>query len=194
MLAQRQNNLTIAFKEVGCDKHTHGYDRVYAETIKDGMSILEVGVFRGESVLAWKAVYPNSPLTVIDTFERISADKLPMLDDVTVIKGDSTKANPTGEYDIIIDDGCHTHECQLATFRNLFPFLKEGGTYFIEDVWPFDKMTDIDKQHPWIRGKSGWSDGLYRQLKEALQPYDRDFHDLRRVSAKPDSFLIEVKK
>ena len=38
------------------------------------------------------------------------------------------------EFDIILDDGSHWLEDQLATLRNLYQFVKEGGTYIMEDV------------------------------------------------------------
>lgn len=36
--------------------------------------------------------------------------------------------------DIIIDDGLHTANSNLATLDILFPYLKKGGTYIIEDI------------------------------------------------------------
>ena len=37
-------------------------------------------------------------------------------------------------YDIIIDDGLHTVESQINTFKLYFPKLKKQGIYVIEDV------------------------------------------------------------
>ena len=45
-----------------------------------------------------------------------------------------------GPLDIIIDDGSHIVSHVLASFKILFPFLKEDGIYVIEDTqtsyWP----------------------------------------------------------
>ena len=38
------------------------------------------------------------------------------------------------KFDIIIDDGLHTAEANLITLDILFPYLKKGGTYVIEDI------------------------------------------------------------
>ena len=38
------------------------------------------------------------------------------------------------EFDIIIDDGNHDPKYQVKTLKNLFPKLKEGGIYIIEDI------------------------------------------------------------
>jgi hypothetical protein len=39
-----------------------------------------------------------------------------------------------GPFDIVIDDGSHIADHQLVSFFNLFPALKEGGIYIVEDL------------------------------------------------------------
>ena len=39
-----------------------------------------------------------------------------------------------GPFDIIIDDGGHTMEQQIASIETLFPALNEGGVYLCEDT------------------------------------------------------------
>lgn len=188
-------SLRQAFKEFNCDKAHHGYDVIYDQVIKDGDHILEIGVFRGESLKAFLKYYPSSKITVVDTFERVGPEDLPVLNNprVTWIKGKSEEVVLEDLFDVIIDDGCHTHKCQIETFKNLIQYLKTGGSYFIEDVWPFDKMTPEEKEHDWLKGKD-FSDQLYEKLKYEIKGYDRHFHDLRPASHKPDSYLIEVIK
>ena len=38
------------------------------------------------------------------------------------------------QFDVIIDDGLHTWSGQQRTLTNLWPLLRPGGYYFIEDV------------------------------------------------------------
>lgn len=40
----------------------------------------------------------------------------------------------SGPFDIIIDDGGHTPDQQITSFYALFPYLKEGGVYLVEDM------------------------------------------------------------
>jgi len=40
----------------------------------------------------------------------------------------------TGGWDIIIDDGSHIPRHQLVSFSALFPFVRPGGVYVIEDI------------------------------------------------------------
>lgn len=39
-----------------------------------------------------------------------------------------------GPFDIIIDDGSHVDSHMKASFKYLFPYLKNGGTYIVEDI------------------------------------------------------------
>jgi methyltransferase family protein len=43
-------------------------------------------------------------------------------------------ARERGPFDIIIDDGGHTADQQIASFLSLFPALREGGIYLVEDL------------------------------------------------------------
>ena len=40
----------------------------------------------------------------------------------------------TGELDLIIDDGSHMNEHVIGSFELLFPHLKSGGIYVVEDT------------------------------------------------------------
>jgi hypothetical protein len=40
----------------------------------------------------------------------------------------------SGPFDIIVDDGSHYADHQIVSFFNLFPVLKEGGIYIVEDM------------------------------------------------------------
>jgi demethylmacrocin O-methyltransferase len=50
-----------------------------------------------------------------------------------------------GAPELIIDDGSHINEHIITTFKHLFPRLKEGGYYVIEDTqtsyWPESVVT-----------------------------------------------------
>jgi Methyltransferase domain len=43
-------------------------------------------------------------------------------------------ATSVGVADIIVDDGGHTPDQQITSFFSLFPILRDGGTYIVEDV------------------------------------------------------------
>lgn len=43
-------------------------------------------------------------------------------------------ASQIGPFDIILDDGGHTMDQQINSLNALFPYLKAGGLYIIEDL------------------------------------------------------------
>ena len=166
--------------------------------------MLEIGILKGKSIEAVLDFAPHSTVVGIDTFQRIPPSQVPILKHPSVgwIKGSSLDepsedfediAPPDG-FDIIIDDGLHTHDAQRITFENYFPYLNDNGVYFIEDVWAFDRMTDQQKQHSWLRKHpNDWTDEKYQKLLSAIEPHNVTFHDLRK-GYYDDTFIIEVRK
>lgn len=193
-----------------CDKGTarHRYDRVYEpalEHLRDTeFNLLEVGVLRGESLKTWVDFFPKVNLFAIDIFGRVPAHKVPILKHERVhwcncnsIKGPNAAFKEMigdGKFEVIIDDGLHTHDSQRCTFENFISFLADGGVFFIEDVWAFNHMSAAQKKHRWmVRNPKDYSDRQYAQLMQALKPYNTTFHDIRK-GYQPDTFIIEIRK
>ncbi len=129
------------FDKHGCDKgKRHGYERVYepvfAPIREQPITLIEIGVFRGESLAAWLEYLPNATLIAVDTFQRVPPRQIPVLNHPRVrwFRMDSTQEAPDVQADFIIDDGCHDPVAQTATLQNYQPLLKPGGRYFIEDA------------------------------------------------------------
>lgn len=101
--------------------------------------------------------------------------------------GDSRTIDWDVPCDIVIDDGSHTHESQRRTFENLMPF---AGRYFIEDVWPFDKMSEGQKANRYCSG-DGFSDEEYAALLDAVSAYNVEIFDLRNKKH-PDAYIIGI--
>ena len=197
------------FNKYGCDKaKKHHYDTVYQPEFEplqnESINILEIGVFKGESASAWIDFFPNATVYGLDIFVRVSAEDVPILQHPRVkwLKGDSThpsvsgaiqKAWPDVQFDIIIDDGLHTPEANAQTFKNLFPFVKSTGSYYVEDVWPLDIASQKDLQHYWLQK----SPDIYNMLKMNMflnQIDDKQVErfDLRKLSGQGDSYIIKV--
>ena len=183
------------FDKHGCDKGgRHGYERVYepafAGVRDEPFRLLEIGILRGESLAAWLDYFPRAEIVAIDLFGRVPAKDVPALSHPRVEwhKRDSTKPIDLGHFDFAIDDGLHTFPAQRMTFENFKP---RTDVYFIEDVWPLDRMTEAERQHRWIRDKECYSDKEYQKLLYALSDYTVRYHDLRK-GYQPDSFIMEV--
>lgn len=106
--------------------------------------LLEIGVggydnpyIGGNSLRMWKSFFPFAKITSIDIFDksflqekRIKIYKGSQVDELILEK----IFCQTGEFDIIIDDGSHINEHVIRSFEILFPKLKKGGIYVIEDT------------------------------------------------------------
>jgi len=202
-------SLVELFDQYGCDKGSskHRYDRVYApvlDKIRDEeFHMLEIGIFKGNSTEAFVEYCPEGYFVGVDIFTRVSMKDVKILSHPRVIgcKCDSVsgpddffKSIAGTGFDIIIDDGLHTHEAQYKTFTNFMPYLLRGGSYFIEDVWAYDRMTEQEKQHPWLKRHGGaFSEEEYQKLLDVIKPYEVIYHDLRD-GYDPDTFILEIIK
>lgn len=93
---------------------------------------------------------------------------------------DSTKDNNSiliknkygNNFDIILDDGLHTIEAQIKTFKNFWPLLKKNGIYLIEDI------------------------GNPELLKRELKKYTNKYIHIKECNIKisGDSYIIKIFK
>lgn len=197
------------FNQHGCDKASkHKYHTVYEpdfEPLRNKeINILEIGIFKGDSIKVWLDYFPKATIYGIDIFTRITSKDIEVLnhDRVKWLKADSTsysvvnsikKEWPRIRFDIIIDDGLHTPDANTKTLNNLYPFLKKQGKYYIEDVWPLDIMTAKQLEHPWITNKSPSYNML--EMNKFLKSIEDKHHkrfDLRSISGEPDSYIVRV--
>jgi len=186
--------LRECFDRHGCDKGIrHGYEAVYEPVFEpirhEPFRLLEIGILRGESLCAWLDYFTKAEIVAIDTFGRISAEDVAVLENqrVTWHKHDSTEPIDLGHFDFTIDDGFHRFPTQRMTFENFWP---NTDRYFIEDVWSFDHLTDEQRKHKWLR-HWGYTDKDYCELMLVLDQHNITYHDLRK-GHQPDSFIYEI--
>ena len=105
----------------------------------DKLDILEIGLFRGDSIKLWEDFFINSNIYCADLnkdylhHEFSDRVELFLMDAYTQEFLDLLK-NKNLKFDIIIDDGPHSFDSQNFTCQNLFQFLKPGGILIVEDV------------------------------------------------------------
>ncbi len=111
--------------------------------------MLAIGVLGGKSLLMWSDYLgPKADILGVDIdttlFGIESAKPGGSRANLRVQRANSTSpafgralraglAPPRG-FDLVVDDGCHFESCQLATFRNVWPYVKPGGLYLVEDT------------------------------------------------------------
>jgi hypothetical protein len=154
IIMEQLARLTEIANRLGTDKGTlehiwgHGYTETYAKLfdplVDKPVKMMEIGIcdprFPGASLKMWEEYFGAS-------LELIGYDINPQARDFAnifthIFIGDQN--NPRDlilcldihgkGYDIIIDDGSHVGEHICNSFQNLFPSVKPGGYYIIEDL------------------------------------------------------------
>lgn len=166
-----------------CDKvttHCYGdvYDKIFGKFDQNKeLNILEIGVEKGGSIMAWTEYFPKGHVYGIDIVDsrlpEYKTDKATfILEDVNNIKLDK-------KFDIIIDDGSHRLPDVICSVKKFLPQLNKNGVMIVEDV-----------QHPksWVWETAKLA-GLWRLLTGKFY-----YKDLRKINNGFDDFLIIIKK
>jgi hypothetical protein len=147
------NGLAVLF---GSDKwgrlneHTSHYERHLRPWRDLPLKILEIGIggyqdpqYGGASLRMWKRYFHRALVCGMDIVDKSSVAE----QRIEVVQGDQADerfltdlSERSGPFDLIIDDGSHYCADVLASFAVLFPLLRMGGIYVVEDTatsyWP----------------------------------------------------------
>lgn len=121
-----------------CHNYLHKYERYFHFPRDACLNILEIGVFDGASLRMWASYYPNARIIGVDINEnckqyqegRVSVEIGSQVDSDFLAR----IVKDYGNFDLIIDDGSHHNSHMIFSFCHLFPFIKKGGHYVVEDV------------------------------------------------------------
>lgn len=149
----------------GTDKSSTGhnyckyYDMFFASMRNRGINLLEIGIDKGDSLKMWAEYFDGGDIHGIDIrsdYEYLEEwCILNLINKInTHIVDHSNKADLVmfgigydQYFDIIIEDGSHMSADSILTFETLFPHLRSGGFYCIEDM-----LCDYDPR--WNKGVS----------------------------------------
>jgi 23S rRNA U2552 (ribose-2'-O)-methylase RlmE/FtsJ len=121
------------------------YERYFSRLRGKKLALLEIGVARGGSLRLWRRYFgADAMITGID----VDAESVRHRgENIEIFIGDqadagflTSVAERRGPFDLVIDDGGHTARQQIVSFETLFPFVRDGGVYLVEDLhtnlWP----------------------------------------------------------
>jgi hypothetical protein len=126
----------------------NGYTRYYARHLRAKRRavgcVLEIGVggyqdpsVGGASLRMWRSYFPRATVYGLDLYPKRFADNLRLV----LIQGDQSDADTLRRlvelcppFDLVVDDGSHIRSDIIASFEALFPAVKPGGFYAIEDL------------------------------------------------------------
>ena len=127
----------------GTDKSSlrHGYlahyERLLAPFRERNFNLVEIGIQRGASLALWHAYFARATIIgvdIADVCRQYARGRIKVAigsqADAVFLSGLAAEYPPT----VVIDDGSHKPEHQLFSFEHLFPLLRPGGCYIIEDV------------------------------------------------------------
>jgi len=138
-------------------------------------NVLELGIYRGGSVVLWNELLQPARLSAIDHDQPREDETLRQylasdrgrgvrlhwgVDQADRTALERVLADDDLEpLDLVVDDGSHMLDLTTTSFDILFPRLRPGGWYLIED-WAWDHlppsvgMPDFGYHHPWAMRRS----------------------------------------
>lgn len=148
----------------GAHCYGNSYDVLFSEFDRDQkLDIIEIGVEKGWSLIAWKEFFKNANVTGVDIVDAIEERR----EDIKYVISDIYDLGMHEEFDIVIDDGSHKMRDVLWTVENVK--LKKGGMMIIEDCQAPDHWTKAVKKRT---------------------EYSVETIDLREINGQHDDFLI----
>jgi hypothetical protein len=115
------------------------YDGHFSAYRNTPVKMLEIGVSKGGSLELWRKYFgKDATLFGIDIdpecASRVTAPSQARIGSQDDPKFLRSVIDEMGPPDIILDDGSHIGRHQRTSFDTLFPLLREGGLYLIEDL------------------------------------------------------------
>lgn len=121
------------------------YDQFFTPIRESARKVAEIGVGGGESIKTWLDYFPSAHVFGIDTVHDTNPYNTPGSKDVeryTFVQGDQSDetmwncfvADHGSDWDVIIDDGGHCNSEIITSFKMMWPHIRPGGLYCIEDL------------------------------------------------------------
>ena len=197
---KNQETLTEIGIRYGTDKanrHTYSlvYEEVFDQMRHDEVHLLEIGAGpTGASHKMWKEYFTSGEVYCMEAFygeeDAVEASELERYG-VHALVGNQLKREdlsragemlPPGTlYDIIIDDGAHMYDAINISLGTLFPYLKSGGYYIIEDIFTARKRGGFLED-------PGYASNNLAAANTRVKPYGLDQEVLEHV---PEYMLLE---
>jgi hypothetical protein len=185
------------------DKVTHSSDKwepyfeIYEKHLDhvtnfdmDREKIVEVGVQKGGSLEMWSEYYgPRATIIGIDNDPECAKLEYEQ-QNIEVVIGDQGDSKFWDEFlpkhpdiSVFIDDGGHTMEQQITTFRKVFPALPIGAVYFCEDThtsYMANNQGGLQRAHTFIEFSKSLIDAQHIEWHEEMNTYMNGLVDLTK--------------
>jgi len=136
-----------------CHPYTLFYDSLFRDKKHEDLTIAELGILRGASLLMWREYFDHSTIygfEYIDHFINKFNNNHNTNNSFIISKMDVTNSESirnafelmNTKYDIIIEDTTHQFEDQIRVIENAYEYLKPGGVLIIEDIFKKNNEND----------------------------------------------------
>jgi hypothetical protein len=120
----------------------HGYTEMYERFLwqwkNEPIRIFEIGIAGGGSIAMWLEYFPRASIYGVDINDSSRFEQARVK---TCIADQANRAQLKkcldafgGQFDLLVDDGGHSMEQQQVSLGFLFPYVRPGGFYSIEDL------------------------------------------------------------
>jgi hypothetical protein len=189
----------LMFKTQGLLEH---FDAFFASKLDfRPQNIFEIGIWDGGSTAYWFEYFKAQKIVAVDRLDREDSEYFrryiesrKVADRVKtywgVDQGDSGRLREIVGHefeeplDLVIDDGSHMPEQTKSSFETLYPLLRPGGIYVIED-WNWELIgATRSPEHPWAA-----MDGLVGLITDLMRLTGA--HVLPGMTARPNFVVVE---
>lgn len=164
-------------------KYTKRYEEFFGPLRDKKIKLLEIGIFKGASLQMWHEYFPEGSIFGIDNCGiegfNITPESIKSLENnrLKTFIGDQSNRDHLikfikkygDNFDIIIDDGLHFQKHQQISLGLLFPYVKLGGFYIIEDLCLPN------------RTKEGWGLKDFINFSDNTTKIINDFKDTEKI-------------
>jgi len=181
----------------GTDKSVHNfkgvtYLDVYTQHLPPRVKcMVELGVYKGASLRTWRDFFPTAEVWGVDIDPEVKQGDPKVITGSQADPATIAQVAPGKEFDFVVDDGSHLIHHLIGSFDLLWPRVRSGGLYVMEDLlmtyvgdmrctkveWPGQKHnTDGDEVFQNDRQV------LNRWLIDKIAELDNGMGDIRSIS------------
>lgn len=148
---QSNHNYGDAYERIIADYFTtgpwHANDPDFGRGRESIKLMMEVGVADGSCLLAWREVFPNATIVGMDIHpsERACGDRIEFHLGDQRERSHCERAAAGRLFDLIVEDATHRLMDTLYTMAYLWPFVRPGGLYVVEE---FDNVGGLREHIP----------------------------------------------
>jgi len=174
----------LSCPETSTDKNTihvylDVYDKIFKRIQNSAKDVLEIGIFKGGSMVLWHDYFENAIIHGVDQVPEYIPNFLKKYDRIKTYLGGAYNyedfIKPTFKdmkFDLIIDDGSHQPHVQKRFVKYYLPLLSENGILIIEDLMNIEVAKEVVNAFP-------------KKVRDKVQIIDR-----RDVNDRYDEILI----